>query len=222
MPFLDLLVNNNKHAQAENLHSLHSRMSQNMSSVIIFFSLHVHVHKSFFVVVACRSPVWMQCEECLKWRSVPAHHYSSIPESWNCSQNPNSRYRCVCSFKCSFSKSDTDHIMRHNHMWSYPNALCVGDKEVSCGCGFQSVFRQLNRLNKLSALPGCTIYSYTFTGSWVNCGSGTEKSPPNQEFGGLIPSCHMSKCPQARLCILLSVSGGLRLRCKQMSRCKGV
>ncbi|XP_010730438.3 MORC family CW-type zinc finger protein 3 [Larimichthys crocea] len=38
-------------------------------------------------------PVWLQCEECLKWRSVPANHYEVVPESWNCSQNPNPRYR---------------------------------------------------------------------------------------------------------------------------------
>lgn len=39
--------------------------------------------------------MWLQCEECLKWRSVPASHYNEVPESWNCSQNPNPRYRCV-------------------------------------------------------------------------------------------------------------------------------
>ncbi|XP_013861822.1 MORC family CW-type zinc finger protein 3 isoform X2 [Austrofundulus limnaeus] len=38
-------------------------------------------------------PLWLQCEECLKWRSVPANHYKVAPESWNCNQNPNSRYR---------------------------------------------------------------------------------------------------------------------------------
>ena len=43
----------------------------------------------------CRAPVWLQCEECLKWRSVPADHYDVVPESWNCSQNPNPRYRCA-------------------------------------------------------------------------------------------------------------------------------
>nr|XP_043896465.1 MORC family CW-type zinc finger protein 3-like isoform X4 [Solea senegalensis] len=34
---------------------------------------------------------------CLKWRNVPAGHYSVSPESWYCSQNPNPRYRS-CSF----------------------------------------------------------------------------------------------------------------------------
>lgn len=42
-------------------------------------------------------PMWLQCEECLKWRSVPAGHYRVIPESWNCSQNPNPRYRSCSS-----------------------------------------------------------------------------------------------------------------------------
>ncbi|MEQ2295973.1 hypothetical protein AMECASPLE_020104 [Ameca splendens] len=38
-------------------------------------------------------PLWLQCEECLKWRSVPPNHYKVTPENWNCSQNPNPRYR---------------------------------------------------------------------------------------------------------------------------------
>ncbi|KAI9526720.1 hypothetical protein NQZ68_036513 [Dissostichus eleginoides] len=42
-------------------------------------------------------PIWLQCEECLKWRSVPSSHYNTIPESWNCSQNPNPRYRSCSS-----------------------------------------------------------------------------------------------------------------------------
>lgn len=40
-------------------------------------------------------PVWLQCEECLKWRSIPSDHYDGIPEIWHCSQNPSRRYRCV-------------------------------------------------------------------------------------------------------------------------------
>ncbi|XP_041800364.1 MORC family CW-type zinc finger protein 3 isoform X2 [Chelmon rostratus] len=43
------------------------------------------------------APMWLQCEECLKWRSIPANHYSTAPESWNCSQNPNPRYRSCSS-----------------------------------------------------------------------------------------------------------------------------
>ncbi|XP_023263071.1 MORC family CW-type zinc finger protein 3-like [Seriola lalandi dorsalis] len=42
-------------------------------------------------------PLWLQCEECLKWRSVPANHYGVVPESWDCSQNPNPRYRSCTS-----------------------------------------------------------------------------------------------------------------------------
>ncbi|XP_029917781.1 MORC family CW-type zinc finger protein 3 [Myripristis murdjan] len=43
------------------------------------------------------SPMWLQCEECLKWRSVPPGHYSVTPENWNCSQNPNPRFRSCSS-----------------------------------------------------------------------------------------------------------------------------
>uniref|UniRef100_A0A3B3V053 MORC family CW-type zinc finger protein 3-like n=2 Tax=Poecilia latipinna TaxID=48699 RepID=A0A3B3V053_9TELE len=42
-------------------------------------------------------PVWLQCEECLKWRSVPPCHYKVMPENWSCSQNPNPRYRSCSS-----------------------------------------------------------------------------------------------------------------------------
>ncbi|XP_062281002.1 MORC family CW-type zinc finger protein 3 [Scomber scombrus] len=42
-------------------------------------------------------PLWLQCEECLKWRNVPESHYDVIPENWNCSQNPNPRYRSCTS-----------------------------------------------------------------------------------------------------------------------------
>ncbi|KAM3838089.1 MORC family CW-type zinc finger protein 3, partial [Diretmus argenteus] len=44
-----------------------------------------------------RGPVWLQCEECLKWRSVPPGHYSVTPEKWNCSQNPNPHFRSCSS-----------------------------------------------------------------------------------------------------------------------------
>ncbi|XP_028271798.1 MORC family CW-type zinc finger protein 3 [Parambassis ranga] len=42
-------------------------------------------------------PMWLQCEECLKWRSVPVNYYKVIPESWHCSQNPSPRYRSCSS-----------------------------------------------------------------------------------------------------------------------------
>ncbi|XP_068596495.1 MORC family CW-type zinc finger protein 3 [Brachionichthys hirsutus] len=38
-------------------------------------------------------PMWLQCEECLKWRCVPTTYYNTDPENWTCSQNPNPRYR---------------------------------------------------------------------------------------------------------------------------------
>ncbi|XP_071371264.1 MORC family CW-type zinc finger protein 3 [Centroberyx affinis] len=43
------------------------------------------------------SPMWLQCEECLKWRSVLPGHYSVTPENWNCGQNPNPRFRSCSS-----------------------------------------------------------------------------------------------------------------------------
>ncbi|XP_030002292.1 MORC family CW-type zinc finger protein 3 [Sphaeramia orbicularis] len=46
---------------------------------------------------ADEDPMWIQCEECLKWRSVPAGHYSVVPENWNCSLNPNARFRSCSS-----------------------------------------------------------------------------------------------------------------------------
>ncbi|XP_034453051.1 MORC family CW-type zinc finger protein 3 isoform X1 [Hippoglossus hippoglossus] len=46
---------------------------------------------------ADEGPKWLQCEECLKWRSVPMRYYSDVPERWDCSQNPNPRYRSCSS-----------------------------------------------------------------------------------------------------------------------------
>lgn len=43
--------------------------------------------------------MWLQCEECLKWRSILSNHYDDIPEIWHCSQNPNRRYRCVSGLR---------------------------------------------------------------------------------------------------------------------------
>lgn len=48
-------------------------------------------------VISDKGPLWLQCEECLKWRSVPNGHYKVIPENWSCSQNPNPRYRSCSS-----------------------------------------------------------------------------------------------------------------------------
>ncbi|KAM4555109.1 MORC family CW-type zinc finger protein 3 [Odontesthes bonariensis] len=46
---------------------------------------------------ADEGPMWLQCEECLKWRSVPTDHYKAAPESWNCGQNPDPRHRSCSS-----------------------------------------------------------------------------------------------------------------------------
>ncbi|TNN81900.1 MORC family CW-type zinc finger protein 3 [Liparis tanakae] len=46
---------------------------------------------------ADEGPMWIQCEDCLKWRNVPASHYNVAPESWTCSLNPNSNYRSCSS-----------------------------------------------------------------------------------------------------------------------------
>ncbi|XP_069027513.1 MORC family CW-type zinc finger protein 3 [Embiotoca jacksoni] len=46
---------------------------------------------------ANEGPMWLQCEECLKWRSVPTSQYKVTPESWTCNQNPNPRYRSCSS-----------------------------------------------------------------------------------------------------------------------------
>uniref|UniRef100_A0A8C7J9N1 CW-type domain-containing protein n=2 Tax=Oncorhynchus kisutch TaxID=8019 RepID=A0A8C7J9N1_ONCKI len=53
------------------------------------------------------SPVWLQCEDCLKWRRVPEGHYSSTPEHWNCSQNPNTMLRS-CSLPEEAEQSEAE------------------------------------------------------------------------------------------------------------------
>ncbi|CAL1613592.1 unnamed protein product [Knipowitschia caucasica] len=58
------------------------------------------------------SATWLQCEECLKWRSVPVGHYSVIPENWTCSRNPNPRFR-------SCSSQEETNAMEDLHTASY-------------------------------------------------------------------------------------------------------
>ncbi|XP_070300777.1 MORC family CW-type zinc finger protein 3 isoform X1 [Salvelinus sp. IW2-2015] len=53
------------------------------------------------------SPVWLQCEDCLRWRRVPEGHYSSTPEHWNCSQNPNTMLRS-CSLPEEAEESEEE------------------------------------------------------------------------------------------------------------------
>ncbi|XP_070960088.1 MORC family CW-type zinc finger protein 3-like isoform X1 [Oncorhynchus clarkii lewisi] len=53
------------------------------------------------------SPVWLQCEDCLKWRRVPEGHYNSTPEHWNCSQNPNTMLRS-CSLPEEAEQSEAE------------------------------------------------------------------------------------------------------------------
>ncbi|XP_037316661.2 MORC family CW-type zinc finger protein 3 [Pungitius pungitius] len=50
-------------------------------------------------------PMWLQCEDCLQWRKVPANYYNVAPENWNCSQNPNLDYRS-CSLPEEAEDSD--------------------------------------------------------------------------------------------------------------------
>ncbi|TNM99220.1 hypothetical protein fugu_013784 [Takifugu bimaculatus] len=57
---------------------------------------------------------WLQCRECLKWRSVPADHYEQVPESWTCSQNPNLRYRS-CSVPEEAEEEPSALIYRKSH-----------------------------------------------------------------------------------------------------------
>ncbi|XP_067103959.1 MORC family CW-type zinc finger protein 3 isoform X1 [Osmerus mordax] len=61
------------------------------------------------------SPAFLQCEECLKWRRVPKHHYTSAPEHWNCSLNPNPRHRS-CIWPEEVEESEEDLIPKyHKH-----------------------------------------------------------------------------------------------------------
>ncbi|XP_077389179.1 MORC family CW-type zinc finger protein 3 isoform X2 [Festucalex cinctus] len=57
-------------------------------------------------------PTWLQCEDCLKWRSVPRGQYKVTPESWKCSQNPNPHYSCSSPEE----KEDSDEYLRANYV----------------------------------------------------------------------------------------------------------
>lgn len=91
-----------KHITSCALHYLYGLLNQKYIRVPQMISSsstfeHVFIYSSYKCMCICRSPMWVQCEECLKWRSVPADLYSVVPESWNCSENPNPQYRCVFS-----------------------------------------------------------------------------------------------------------------------------
>ncbi|KAM6953332.1 uncharacterized protein FYW47_013955 [Aplochiton taeniatus] len=58
-------------------------------------------------VCVCSCPQWLQCEECLKWRSVPSGHYSTTPDHWSCDQNPNPRLRS-CSVPEEVEESEEE------------------------------------------------------------------------------------------------------------------
>ncbi|XP_034546595.1 MORC family CW-type zinc finger protein 3 isoform X2 [Notolabrus celidotus] len=62
-----------------------------------------------------KGPVWVQCEECLKWRSVPEGHYNVVPENWNCSQNPNLHYSCSSPEEAEDSEEQLTPSYQKNH-----------------------------------------------------------------------------------------------------------
>nr|XP_020500949.1 MORC family CW-type zinc finger protein 3-like [Labrus bergylta] len=110
-----------------------------------------------------KAPVWLQCEDCLKWRSVPTSHYKVVPESWNCSQNPNPRYR-----SCSSPEEADD--CEEQLTPSYQKNLKKQDlpksrkREKSLEvCGFQDQGVKCQILSRSSSEPSQPTFQTTHT-----------------------------------------------------------
>ncbi|XP_068571017.1 MORC family CW-type zinc finger protein 3 isoform X1 [Cebidichthys violaceus] len=101
---------------------------------------------------ADEGPVWLQCEDCLKWRSVPASHYNVVPESWNCSQNPNPSYRsCSSPEEAEDSELLTPSYQKNHKKLEHPKSR-KREKSLEV-CEFQDQAAKHNILSRSSSEP---------------------------------------------------------------------
>ncbi|XP_068571018.1 MORC family CW-type zinc finger protein 3 isoform X2 [Cebidichthys violaceus] len=100
---------------------------------------------------ADEGPVWLQCEDCLKWRSVPASHYNVVPESWNCSQNPNPSYSCSSPEEAEDSELLTPSYQKNHKKLEHPKSR-KREKSLEV-CEFQDQAAKHNILSRSSSEP---------------------------------------------------------------------
>ncbi|XP_042275013.1 MORC family CW-type zinc finger protein 3 [Thunnus maccoyii] len=112
---------------------------------------------------ADEGPMWLQCEECLKWRSIPANHYDDIPESWNCSQNPNARYRsCTSPEEAEESEELLTPSYQKNHKKQEHPKSRKREKSLEV-CEFQEQMTKHQILSRSSSEPSQPTFQSTHT-----------------------------------------------------------
>ncbi|KAM7000630.1 MORC family CW-type zinc finger protein 3 [Tautogolabrus adspersus] len=107
------------------------------------------------------APAWLQCEDCLKWRSVPASHYKVVPESWNCNQNPNPRYRsCSSPEEADDSEEQLTPSYQKTHKRQDLPKSRKREKSLEV-CGFQDQGVKCQILSRSSSEPSQPTFQTT-------------------------------------------------------------
>ncbi|XP_028444688.1 MORC family CW-type zinc finger protein 3 [Perca flavescens] len=126
---------------------------------------------------ADKGPMWLQCEECLKWRKVPASHYSVVPESWDCSQNPNPRYRsCISPEEAEDSEELLTPSYQKNH--KKPEQPKSRKREKS----LENEVAEHQILSRSSSEPSQPTFKHTYTPDHIRTPGRchTEENAPEQ------------------------------------------
>ncbi|KAK2849051.1 hypothetical protein Q5P01_008885 [Channa striata] len=128
-------------------------------------------------------PMWVQCEECLKWRSVPARHYSEVPESWNCSQNPNPRYRsCSSPEEAEESEELLTPSYQKNHKKQEHQKSRKREKSLE-SCEFQAQVTRHQKISRSSSEPNWPSFDSTHSPEHKRTGDPchTEENTPEHD-----------------------------------------
>ncbi|KAM8909975.1 MORC family CW-type zinc finger protein 3 [Spinachia spinachia] len=103
-------------------------------------------------------PMWLQCEDCLKWRKVPAHYYNVAPDSWNCSQNPNLNHRsCSLPEEAEDSEELSTPSYHKKHKKQEHRKSRKREKSFEL-CEFQDQRAKHQILSRSSSEPSCVTF----------------------------------------------------------------
>ncbi|KAM9740953.1 MORC family CW-type zinc finger protein 3 isoform 1-T1 [Menidia menidia] len=112
---------------------------------------------------ADEGPMWLQCEECLKWRSVPSHYYKVTPDSWNCSQNPNPRYRsCSSPEEAEEREEQLTPSYQKNHKKPEQSKLRKREKSLQV-CHYEEEMVKHKILSRSSSEPFQSTFQFKYT-----------------------------------------------------------
>ncbi|XP_026213180.1 MORC family CW-type zinc finger protein 3 isoform X2 [Anabas testudineus] len=132
---------------------------------------------------ADESPMWVQCEECLKWRSVPADLYSVVPESWNCSENPNPQYRsCSSPEEAEESEELLTPSYQKNHKKQDHHRSRKREKSLEA-CEFKDQVSKHHILSRSSSEPSQPTFQSAHTPDHIRTGDEdhTEEDTPEHD-----------------------------------------